>query len=449
MKKTLLSISVLLIAFTIQAQEYTPLQVTSGYNADVVADGLNPAAFSTTSAVDNANFNFMSNDYQVTEDVPTNDYALPVEGYFESTQISGLSYQMAPFYENNSLQLHEFGDGETLTFGNPVTATDLYFMVTGGSGQATFAGTIYFSDNSSQEITDSTVPDWFYSNALPIITSGFGRVNRENDVVENPFGNPRLYQLAIAILPENQAKTITSVYVTKTSAAEGVINIMGVSAKILPTCPSPTGLESTATENSGTVYWEAAVVTPAGGYDYYYSTDETEPSAAQTPTGNVSSATNTVTISNLPIGQTYYVWVRSHCSASDQGAWKLVTFTTGQLGFPYGEGDIATLYTTTDTITIDSENSCPGFMTVTVPTGYKIASTSTSYQMQTASNGWMSEQRSLLVCNTSGISEPEITSGVGGTGGTYTYSRNNIDIANELTGEVQFELRALENVWFK
>ena len=54
----------------------------------------------------------------------------------------------------------------------------------------------------------------------------------------------------------------------------------------------------------------------------------------------------------------------------------------------------------------------------------------------------MSEQRSLLVCNTSGLAESEITAGVGGFTGTYSYSREGIDIANGLTGEVQFELRA-------
>ncbi|MDI1257624.1 MAG: T9SS type A sorting domain-containing protein [Flavobacterium sp.] len=441
MKKTLLSFSVLFFTFAVQAQEYTPLQVSSGYNADVIADGLNPAAASTSSAVDNANFNFLSNDYQATESSPTNDFGLPTSGYFESGATSGLTYQMAPFYENNSLQLHEQGDEGTLTFANAVTATDLYFMVSSGSGQATFSGLIYFSDNSTQEIVDSVVPDWFYSNLLPVITSGFGRVNRENDIVENPFGNPRLYQLTIAILPENQAKTVSSVYVYKTSIAEGVINIMGVSAKILPSCPSPSGLEAASTANGGTISWTSAVITPGVGYDYYYSTDSTTPSESQTPTGTLPASATTVTLSSLATGQQYYFWIRSNCSASSKGEWTLVTFTTGQLPFPYNEGDISTLYSSS-TVTVDSENSCPGFLTVSVPVGYQIVSTATSYQMQTASNGWMSEQRSLLICNTSGVAESEITAGVGGSTGTYSYSREGLDIANGLTGDVQFELRA-------
>jgi hypothetical protein len=62
--------------------------------------------------------------------------------------------------------------------------------------------------------------------------------------------------------------------------------------------------------------------------------------------------------------------------------------------------------------------------------------------MQTALNGWMSEQRSLLVCNTTGQMEAQVTSGVGGTTGTFDYSRENIHIADGATGNVAFELRA-------
>ena len=62
--------------------------------------------------------------------------------------------------------------------------------------------------------------------------------------------------------------------------------------------------------------------------------------------------------------------------------------------------------------------------------------------MQTASNGWMSEQRSLLVCNTTGNAESALTIGVGGSTGTYNYNRSDIHIADGAMGDVEFELRA-------
>jgi Secretion system C-terminal sorting domain len=65
-----------------------------------------------------------------------------------------------------------------------------------------------------------------------------------------------------------------------------------------------------------------------------------------------------------------------------------------------------------------------------------------SYTMTTASNGWMSEQRTLLVCTTNSTTEAAIASGVGGATGTYSYNRTGLNIANGLTGSVTYNLRA-------
>ncbi|WP_298157429.1 T9SS type A sorting domain-containing protein [Flavobacterium sp.] len=441
MKKKLLFILMFPI-YVVSAQDYTPLQVSSGYNADVIADGINPAAVSTTIAVDNADYNFMSADYQATDTDTPPSYALPLSGLIESPDLAGLSYQLAPYYDNNSLRIENEGDYGAFTFSNPVMATKVYVMACSGSGQATMIGYIYFSDSTFQEITATVVPDWFFSTALPVVASGFGRVNRLTDAVENPSGNPRLYQIEIAILPENQAKTITGIDFTKTSTAEGTINIFAVSAEVLGSCPGPSGLETGSTATTGSVSWNPAVISPVNGYDYYFSTDPTTPAASQTPTGNVSSSTYSLNFGNLVTGQHYYVWVRSNCGTNDTGSWQPADFITGQLDTTYPDGDINTLFITAANINTESENTCPGLLYVDVPAGYKITSTAVSYDMQTASNGWKAEQRSILVCNTSGLKEDAISSGTGNTGGTQSYLREGLTIANDLTGSVEFELRA-------
>ena len=61
--------------------------------------------------------------------------------------------------------------------------------------------------------------------------------------------------------------------------------------------------------------------------------------------------------------------------------------------------------------------------------------------MSTASNGWMSEQESFLVCTTNGTAEASVSEG-SGNGGTYSYNRTGLTIANNLTGTVNFDLRA-------
>ncbi|AWA29651.1 hypothetical protein HYN48_05880 [Flavobacterium magnum] len=441
MKKQLLFL--LLIPLSgLYAQDYTPLQVSSGFTADVIADGLNPSAVSTSIAVDAADFNFMSADFQANDGDTPPAYALPVSGLIESTTISGLTYQLAPYYENNSLRIESQDEVGSLTFSNPVMATTLYIMACTGSGQGTIIGNIYFSDGTSQEITPVVVPDWFYSNALPVITSGFGRVNRVNDVIENPAGNPRLYQVEVAILPENQGKLISSMDFTKTSSAQGIVNIFAVSAHVLGSCPSPTEFFVSSTADGAGISWTPSPIAPASGYDYYYSTDPTEPSDMQNPSGNVNASTTYVSLSGLGIGQHYYFWVRANCSASDKGTWQLVEFTTGQQETTNPNGDINTSYIDAASITTESENTCPGLLSVEVPAGYKITSTAVAYDMETASNGWKSEQRSILVCNTSGLKEDSISQGTGSSGGIQEYFRDGLSIANDLTGTVEFELRA-------
>ena len=97
----------------------------------------------------------------------------------------------------------------------------------------------------------------------------------------------------------------------------------------------------------------------------------------------------------------------------------------------YTLGDINTEYSTGPTVT--STTACPGTLTINVPAGFQIASTDVSYTMTTASNGWMSEQRSLLVCTNNNTTEAAISSGVGGTTGTYSYNRTGLKIARGLT----------------
>lgn len=422
---------------SLSAQDYQHLTVGSGYNADIVANGVGLSALSTTFAADNANFAFMSNDFQPTAAAPP-AYALPVSGSISSAATAGLSFQMAPFSGNNSLRIPTTGTSGTLNITNGVHATKLYILATSGSGTSTITTVVNFTDDTFQTITGSTVPDWYNSTLLPVAISGFGRVNTTNNVLENPAGNPRLYQLMLEISPANQTKTIESIQFTKTSAAEGVLNVMGITAEILPTCPSPNNLTATSTANSGTVNWVAPVVTPDEGYDYYMSTSSTAPTATTEPTGTTDALT--VSFPGLPVGVQHYVWVRSNCG-DETGVWKMATFTTGQISATYTTGDIPTLYNTTPTAT--SPNTCPATLSVAVPAGYQIASTSVSYTMTAIGSAWISEQNTLLTCTTTGIAETALTVGPDiDNAGTQAYTRSGLTIANGATGTVQFELKA-------
>lgn len=90
------------------------------------------------------------------------------------------------------------------------------------------------------------------------------------------------------------------------------------------TCPAPTALTmASATQSSATYTWTAPAGTPPAGYDYYYSQNSAAgPTATTTPSGSVvGGTTTTATISPLNPSETYYMWVRSSCGATDKSFW--------------------------------------------------------------------------------------------------------------------------------
>jgi hypothetical protein len=442
MKKTLLfTTAIAAFLFVTQkatAQNLQHIAIQSGFNADVIANGVGTSITSTTNDVDGVNFNFISRDYQLTSGSTALTYGLPINGLITSAVASpaGLSYQLASYSGDNSLRLQNVSDAGTLVFTNPIPAVNLYMLATGGSGACTVNVTVNFTDTTTETFTGVAISDWY--NGANFAIQGIGRINRTNDVLETGGGtNPRLYQIPLAINVANQSKPIESVTITKVSG--GIPNVFALSADAYTSCAGPTNITFISSNDGGTFNWTAPASAPSMGYQYYYSSSSVAPTASTTPSGSVAAGVTTVTLTGLTMGSTYYFWVRSNCD-TEQGFWQMKMFTTGQMEATYTLGDINTEYSTGPTIT--STTACPGTLTLDIPAGFQIASTDVSYTMTTALNGWMSEQRTLLVCTTNNTTEAAITSGVGGTTGTYSYNRTGLSIANGLTGNVTFDLRA-------
>ncbi|MBD8082558.1 fibronectin type III domain-containing protein [Chryseobacterium caseinilyticum] len=95
-----------------------------------------------------------------------------------------------------------------------------------------------------------------------------------------------------------------------------------------PSCFAPSGLSSSNVQAySATISWIAPSTAPASGYEYYYSTTNTAPTATTVPLG--TSTTLTAPLNGLASATNYFVWVRSACSTIDKSTWYgPVTFTT-------------------------------------------------------------------------------------------------------------------------
>jgi hypothetical protein len=205
-----------------------PVNVT-GYNADVVAEGVGTVLSSTTDDVDGGavgnRFNFMASTFvSPTGGAPTS--FLPVSGFFTSAATSGLSFQFAPYAGNNSLRISGIGAG-TLTFVTPQSASDVYLLATSGNGASGFSATVNFTDGTSQAFTGLSAADWF-SGTANIALRGFGRVGRDNNVIQNSTTDPRLYEFRLTLSAANTGKRIQNVSINK-PAALGALNVMGVS----------------------------------------------------------------------------------------------------------------------------------------------------------------------------------------------------------------------------
>ncbi|MFN7331621.1 MAG: hypothetical protein ACK5SB_01355, partial [Flavobacterium sp.] len=233
------------------------MPIQSGFNADVVANGVGPSASSTTADVDGVNYNFVARDFQLTSTSAALTYGLPSNGLITSLVAApaGLTYQLASYSANNSLRLQNANDSGTLVFTTPLAAVNLYMLATSGSGASTVNVTVNFADNTSETFTNLALADWYGGTNFAI--TGLGRINRTNDVLETGSGtNPRLYQIPMALATGNQSKLIQSVTVTKTGTG-GIPNIMAFSANAFTPCDGPTNITYVSANDGGTLSWTA------------------------------------------------------------------------------------------------------------------------------------------------------------------------------------------------
>ncbi len=316
------SLAFLLASSGLSAQYYYPVSV-SGFTQDVIANGVGNANTSTTTSVDAVDFAYVAKDFQATATSPVLSYGLPVTGQFMTVNTStpGLTFQLAPYSGSNAIKLSVANDVGTLTFATPTAAYNLYFLATGGSGDAVVGATVNFSDGTSQAFTNLAVSDWYDKPNFAI--QGIGRINIVSNALEDGAGiNPRIYQIPLAITAANQTKTVQSVAFTKTSGS-GFVNIFGISADKYTTCLAPTAaVVSTITASSATLSWTAPATAPSS-YDVYYTSSTVAPAAATTPSSTGVTGT-TISMSGLSALTKYHVWIRSNCSGN-VGQWAYAT----------------------------------------------------------------------------------------------------------------------------
>lgn len=227
MKKLLLFALVLAAhqATLAQTTPFTPVTLT-GFTADVIANGSGTVASSTSMDLDGASFALAASNF-VNPSNASPTTGLPATGAITGVGTPAINFQLAAYTGNNSLRIAAPGSG-TLTFATPRAADQLYILATSGSGISIVNITVNFADGSTQALAAQSVSDWFGGTNYAI--RGISRVSVSTNQVENPFNDPRLYQIPMTIQTANTGKLIQSITFNKTSTT-GVLNVFGVTAR--------------------------------------------------------------------------------------------------------------------------------------------------------------------------------------------------------------------------
>ena len=213
----------------------------------------------------------------------------------------------------------DFGSG-SLDWSTAITGAVLVYDGNPANSVGSSAGwkSFAFSNNFVYNGTDNLIVLTEYSN--PSASSSISwKYAYTNPCIETSNNNTYKY-----------TNNTTGVLPTSLSSSNYRRPYVGFDFLVSCNAPIETTVDSFTT-TTASVSWTPPSILPQVGYEYFISSLSDAPAPTATPTGSVAVGTNTVAISDLLPGTTYYVWVRSVCNTdgSDNSVWtSSVTFTS-------------------------------------------------------------------------------------------------------------------------
>lgn len=350
MKAFLFSMVIVFFGSSVAFASYDTLSISSGYNADVIANGTGTGYATTTNDVDGANYAYVANGWKLNSSSSACTTGLPSNRILSSSITSGLDYKLADYSNNNSLRLTN-GNNGSLTLQTATSAQTLYILAVSGSGSSTMTVTIHFTDNTTQTQTSMLVADWYGGSSVAY--TGFQRIYLVDNTLNSSYNGPNFYQYSISISAANQSKQISSVNFNHTSGT-GVLNVFALSIEASAvTCPQPTNLtDSNVTDSSASLGWTEAGSATSWQISY-------APNGGSAASGtHIVTSSNPDTIDGLNAATGYVFYVRAICSSGDTSLW------SGPEAFSTGCGVIPAI-----TSVVDSSRCGPGSVTLKAHAG--------------------------------------------------------------------------------
>ncbi|HEX8913798.1 MAG TPA: autotransporter-associated beta strand repeat-containing protein [Humisphaera sp.] len=201
---------------------------TSGYNRDVVW-GLAEGTVQNQKAT--IGFDVVNNQIFYAGNVPgaPANSGLPANLAVNSLLGGGSTFILQPSNANNALFMTAGGTG-SLALGNPGSYRTLNVLASSTNGATTFTATLSFSDGSSTTVSGLSAPDWFGGTGAAIQSLGrytfTGAPGFDTGAVTG--GNPRMYQIPIALSAADQAKTLVSVGFQSNASGNTAFGVFGL-----------------------------------------------------------------------------------------------------------------------------------------------------------------------------------------------------------------------------
>lgn len=290
-----------------QGENFAHMVISTGFNADVIANGVGPLSASVTNDVDGGGYVFLAKGLQLSATSPAITFGLAADGVITNLN-SPFTYQLASYAGNNALRLADAGSQGTIEFSNAQSLEKLFLLVTSASA-STISGTVLFSDGTSQEISSYIVPDWFAKSGLPMVATGVGRGRTSDNALDNFGDAPNFFQIEVTIAPTNRSKLVSGVKITKNNETKSVFNLLSATGLKVTNAPQNSAfLAITSGFNfdviaEGTTNFAASTTNDTDGGKYAFVAAGLQPKETDTPITYGFAADGV--IDNMAVGPDY------------------------------------------------------------------------------------------------------------------------------------------------
>jgi hypothetical protein len=291
--KKLLILTVCLLPARYFTQVLTPISLT-GFNLDAIAEATTSLA-NTGGAIDGSNYVMYSAAYGTVYSTGT---GLPNNGLVTS---STRTYQLEPYNQNNMLFLLA-GQMDSLTLSNPASFAAIGMLAFATEGTGSMNITLRFTDNSTQVLSNQSMPDWYGTGSA--IISGFDRCNRTTGTPNNQSTNPKMFSLDIPVTCANRSKQVSRVLVQNTGT-NARLCVMALSGAGMPSYSTSVTPVSCAGGYNG-----SATISTTGGFPPFTFTVSSTPVQTSGTPGNLPTGAYSYTaqdVSNCPVTGTFAI----------------------------------------------------------------------------------------------------------------------------------------------